>query len=413
MRRHTNTAHRSLARVGLGLVVASLGLACATGETDSNNMSSFSAGNQTESGTDSTAGTDGTDSGNSDSDSGSGSNSDSNGTTTNSTNSTMSSESDSSDSNPTSTTDPTTGPGCIDMDGDGYGENCGLGPDCNDDDYNNYTEEGCANCVDMDADDIWTGCDQYDENKQGPDCDDNNESVGLDDAVEICNGLSENCAGEVDPLPPDDMCPTQGDPPNVVSWLCEPPAPGEDGCVVGSCDEQWFDVNGDGTDGCECQGTDRTKSIEVCGDSMAGSFGTVAEGATLDNLVVGTIPALDNGVGNGAEDWYWVEFPEQMANGTRPNAGINKIYFAQNDGSDYRFELYRECGGDAWAGSLAKEFGDGAPPALEWWFQDSQAYNAKYSNQVTWPGKVYVRVFRVQNDNTCSSYQLKVERAND
>ncbi|MCA9687951.1 MAG: hypothetical protein KC457_37680, partial [Myxococcales bacterium] len=131
-----------------------------------------------------------------------------------------------------------------------------------------------------------------------------------------------------------------------------------------------IDVNGDGTDGCECQGTDRTKSIEVCGDSMAGSFGTVAEGATLDNLVVGTIPALDNGVGNGAEDWYWVEFPEQMANGTRPNAGINKIYFAQNDGSDYRFELYRECGGDAWAGSLAKEFGDGAPPALEWWFQD-------------------------------------------
>lgn len=386
----------SLSSFGLTLSLA-LGLACATGQGDSNNMSGLSAGDQTSG----TSGSGGSSSGNS----GSGSDS-------NTSNTSNSSETSTNSSDPTtgpttdatgSTTDDTTEPGCIDGDGDGYGENCSQGPDCDDADFNNYTDEGCANCMDVDLDDIWAGCDQYDENKPGPDCDDNNNNVGLGDEVEICNGLAENCAGEVDPLPPDEMCPSAGDPPNVTSWLCEPPEPGTDGCKVGSCAEQWFDVNALADDGCECQGTDRTKSIDSCGDAMAGKIGSVTEGQTLDNLVVGTIPST-----SGA-DWYWIEFPQ----GPRPTSGIIKVTFAQNEGSDYRFEVFRACGQDPWAGGLADQFGAGAPPALEWWFRDNVAPNAKYSNNIAWPSKVYVRVFRTQNDNSCSKYQLKVERANN
>jgi len=404
LRRITSTVLYAPRRPSLGslaclslscLNLACLNLACATGSEDSNNMSGLSAGNQTES---SSGGTD--TSGNM---SGSGSGSNSNGTTTAPTNSSdPTSETD--PTNPTEDTDDTTEPGCIDGDGDGYGENCGLGSDCDDDDFNNYTDEGCANCIDLDADDVWTGCDQYDDVKPGPDCDDDNESVGLGDAVELCNGLAENCAGEIDPLPPEEMCPAEGDPPNVTSWACIPPEPGVDGCTINGCDDQWFDVNTLADDGCECQGTDRTKSLAGCGDAAPGALGSISEGGSAADLVVGAIPTVASG-----GDWYSVEFPQ----GTRPTSGIIKVSFAQNENEDYRFEAFRECGQEPWAGNLAKDFGAGAPPALEWWFQDTGPSNSNYSNTVTWPTKAYIRVFRTQNDNSCSKYQLKVERAND
>jgi hypothetical protein len=302
--------------------------------------------------------------------------------------------------------------GCIDNDGDGYGEGCALGPDCNDNDFNNYTEAACQDCKDGDADDVWAGCDQYDENKQGPDCDDDNDAVGLDDSVELCNGLAENCAGEIDPLPADQMCPTSGDPPNVGGWSCEPPMAGVDGCKIASCAAQFYDINGELGDGCECAGTLRSKSLDECGDGAAGLIATLAEGATAMDVAVGVIPLIDNGVGAGAEDWYTIEFPEQMAVGKRPFAGIIQVTFAKNDGDDYRFEVYRACGTQAFSQGIATAFGAGAPPAKEWWFIDTpqDPNSAKYSNTVAWPNKVYVRVFRTKSDKTCNSYQLSVKR---
>jgi hypothetical protein len=35
---------------------------------------------------------------------------------------------------------------------------------------------------------------------------------------------------------------------------------------------------------------------------------------------------------------------------------------------------------------------------------------AQYSNNINWPTKVYIRVFRVQNDKVCNSYRLNVQR---
>ena len=348
---------------------------------------------------------------------------------------------------------------CLDLDQDGFGENCDMGPDCDDDDYYNHTvdgcancddadqdgwwlgcdsfddnqqgpdcddedfnvfsEEGCANCVDLDMDGVWVGCDQYGDDKPGPDCDDDNQNVGLGDIAEICNGIAENCAGEVDNAPPDEMCaPLFPDAPNIApmnGWCCNPPAPGQDGCEICECVEQFFDLDAVVQNGCECAATPRTDSLAVCSGFPQGELGSVAEGEQLNNLVLGSIPELDNGVGAGREDWYWVEFPENDANGTRPNTGSVQLDFAVNTGNDYRFQVYGSCQGVAWANGLTLNLGQDEP-AREWWFYDDHTAPLqmpdpnKYQDDVDWPDLVYIRVFRVQNDNTCNDYQLRVRR---
>lgn len=318
---------------------------------------------------------------------------------------------------------------CSDSDMDGHWVECDTfdenrpGPDCNDNDFNVFTPDGCNNCRDNDNDNAWVGCDQYGDAKPGPDCDDGNANVGLQDIEEICNGLAENCAGEIDNAPASEMCPPNGlNPPNVDpqnGWICNPPAPGQDGCQIVGCVEQFFNIDGQVPNGCECAGTPRVSSLATCSDFPQGYLGAVGEAEQLPNLVIGTIPLIDNGVGNGREDWFSVDFDENDANGTRPNTGSIRVSFAMNEGLDYRFEVYRSCNGIAFANSLATQYGVGAPPVREWMFFDNHASPlqmpdpAKYSDSVGWPNKVYIRVFRVQNDNTCNNYQLAIQRTNN
>ena len=317
---------------------------------------------------------------------------------------------------------------CADNDSDGYWVDCDRydenqpGPDCDDNDYNVFTEAGCTNCVDEDNDGFWVGCDQYGPNKPGPDCDDANAAVGMDDAIEICDGIAQNCEGVPDNASPDEMCPPEGVvAPNVApmnGWDCNPPAPGVDGCEIKNCVEQFFNIDGNVNTGCECAGTPRTSSLAVCSGAPQGKLGNpVAEGTQLNSLVLGTIPLIDNGIGNGSnEDWYWVEFPEGGNPGVRPNTGIIQVSFAKNDGLDYRFQVFRTCNATPFGSGLATQFGAGAPPAREWWFFDNHAaainmpVPALYKDNVAWPTIVYIRVFRVQNDKTCNSYQLLVQR---
>ncbi len=67
---------------------------------------------------------------------------------------------------------------CEDLDGDGYDGYdetlCLLGDDECDDDPNNWTMGGCADCVDADGDGYGTACDL------GPDCDDSDVSIWVD-----------------------------------------------------------------------------------------------------------------------------------------------------------------------------------------------------------------------------------------
>lgn len=374
---------------------------------------------------------------------------------------------------PTDTDPSTTSQDCIDGDQDGYGANCDNGPDCDDNnpyvwsddacatcmdadmdgawvgcdtypddkpepdcddnDPNNFTPDGCANCADVDMDDYWVNCDAYDDNKQGPDCDDNNAGVGADDEVELCDGIAQNCAGEIDPLPADEMCPPpNAEPPYgenvnpIDGWICDVEQVGQDGCKVNTCLEQYFDIDEDPGNGCECEGTSRNFSLAECSDDIPGYLGVVGEGQEIsgEDLVLGVIPEIDNGKGAGREDWYWVEFPE-MNGGVRPTNGQIQVDFQLNEGpgmGDYRFEVYRDCDGTAWAQDLAANQTN--PPALEWWFFDifntqdinpgpPPQFDSVFTKQVNWPNKVYIRVFRVNSPNTCSAYRLGVRRVDN
>ncbi len=382
--------------------------------------------------------------------------------------------SDTNDTDPTESTDETaddttddatetTGMECLDLDQDGYGDNCDLGPDCDDADFNNHTDEGCANCADADLDNYWVGCDTFDDSKPGPDCNDAdfnvfsdlgcancvdgdndgfwkgcdqygdakpgpdcndaNGGVGIGDNQELCNGIAENCAGEIDNAPPDEMCPADGnDPPGVApmnGWACNPPAPGVDGCEIANCVEQFFDLDEQLPNGCECEATPRTESLAACSDAPQGYLGSAGEGSQLNGLVIGSVPLIDNGIGAGAEDWFSVEFPEAGNPGTRPNTGSIRVDFAVNTNNDYRFQVFRTCNSVAFDSGLATQFGGGAPPAREWWFFDNHAapvdmpVPALYDDDVNWPSKVYIRVFRVQNDKTCNDYQLRIQRVSN
>jgi len=96
----------------------------------------------------------------------------------------------------------------------------------------------------------------------------------------------------------------------------------------------------------------------------------------------------------------------------RPLGGMAVINFAQNEGNDYRFEVFRDCGAQAYGQGLASEFGANSPPLLEWSFNDIDLgeEQAAYVDNVFWPSSVWVRVVRFANDGECSSYQLQVMR---
>jgi hypothetical protein len=164
----------------------------------------------------------------------------------------------------------------------------------------------------------------------------------------------------------------------------------------------------DTSDECETP-TDQVGSS--CGQSN-GLKGPVAKGETLADLPVGQIDGLDNGLGNGEEDWYQIEFPIIPA-AARPSAGTPSISFAVNADDDYRFEIYRDCGAEAYGQGLASEFGSNAPPLTEWSFNDvdpGMFEQLEYMEMVAWPATVWVRVFRFQNDGVCSDYQLQINR---
>ena len=180
--------------------------------------------------------------------------------------------------------------------------------------------------------------------------------------------------------------------------------------ATGDGDGDATTTTGDGDGDGACEGADPALVGSSCGQGQAyqGSFDI---GAMNADLPIGAIDQTDNGIGDGAEDWYQFDFPA----GARPNAGTAKISFVANENNDYRFEIYRDCGSPAYGMGLASEFGADAPPLTEWSFHDIQSMEeqVEYIDNTTWPTTVWVRVFRFQNDGECGNYQLMVERTAD
>lgn len=155
-----------------------------------------------------------------------------------------------------------------------------------------------------------------------------------------------------------------------------------------------------------CETTDPALAGGSCGEA-AGMKGAVNLGESIADLPVGTIADIDDGLGNG--DWYQVQFPMDV--NMRPLGGTPTISFAINDGGNYRFEVYRDCGEQPNGQGLASEFGAGAPPLTEWSFFDLTSVDeqAMYVNNVLWPSSMWIRVFRFQNEGECDTYQLQVD----
>lgn len=159
----------------------------------------------------------------------------------------------------------------------------------------------------------------------------------------------------------------------------------------------------DTTEGPACEGRD--DALAACGDGASAHQGDVAEDAL--RLVEGAIAQVADG-----PDWYSVDFPEAQAQGVRPNAGSIRVDFASNPGEAYRLDVYRSCGGAAFADELAAQFGAGAPPAREWMFFDDHPApgNANWKNDVAWPERVYLRITRVAEGDPCAGYSLRIRR---
>lgn len=100
-------------------------------------------------------------------------------------------------------------PTCTDNDHDTYGSGCAAGPDCNDgnaavnpvaqevcngidDNCNGATDEsGCGSCTDGDGDGYGQGC------TLGPDCNDGSDAIHPN-ATEQCNSIDDDCDGATD-----------------------------------------------------------------------------------------------------------------------------------------------------------------------------------------------------------------------
>ena len=111
----------------------------------------------------------------------------------------------------------------------------------------------------------------------------------------------------------------------------------------------------------------------------------------------------------GVADWFQVSFLAV----NRPGGGTPTIVFAQNDNEAYRFDVYTTmpCGGTP---ASCGEGGDNgqAKNLLEYSFTDDQpdCCSPPDDSMVSWPGTLYIRVYRVDDGGDCSTYQLQLTR---
>jgi hypothetical protein len=68
-------------------------------------------------------------------------------------------------------------------------------------------------------------------------------------SAEICNGMDDNCSGQIDEGNPDTLCAFMGSPPPNANWACT-----NGTCTLGTCDPGWANFLDAGTvaSGCTC-----------------------------------------------------------------------------------------------------------------------------------------------------------------
>jgi hypothetical protein len=209
-----------------------------------------------------------------------------------------------------------------------------------DDNCNGKTdEEGAEGCklfyIDADGDDygqtsnskcLCTGNKLYASDKPG-DCDDNSKQVSPV-AKEICNGVDDDCSGSTDDGNASASCPAVSG--GQAACL-------EGKCGVGKCGPGLFDVDGDLSNGCECQG-DANYGLKgnTCGNYI--ELGEMPDGS---NTVLGKGNVMPG------EDGDWFHFyAKDMPDDNSCDQFYVRIKFTVNPNSQFVFDVHRKsCAG--------------------------------------------------------------------
>jgi hypothetical protein len=203
--------------------------------------------------------------------------------------------------------------------------------DCNDNDPNIYP--GKAEVCDGKDNDCNTSTaasgGENDNDGDGSlacaDCNDN-DPTNFPNNPEKCDGKDNNCNGTVDQseVPANILCPPV---PQTSASSCN----GASGCQVGACSTNYFDVNGNYPDGCECQGDPPVSTGTSCGGAI--NMGTIADVTAQIVTVNGNVPTP------GREIWYsFVGSDDADSNGDEYHVDIR---FTSNPGNVYRMDVHR------------------------------------------------------------------------
>ncbi|MBI5479266.1 MAG: hypothetical protein HY906_10440, partial [Deltaproteobacteria bacterium] len=162
-------------------------------------------------------------------------------------------------------------------------------------------------------------------------------------------------------------------------------------CQIASCNGGYYNVDGIDGNGCECQDDGQNTCATAVG------LGALLTGQSVLSQVRKVVP-------NAVEDWYTVTFTPVTPNN---GGGAPQIAFVQNDGGEFKFDVFYVCGGGA-AGCRIE--GGTAVGVTSWYFDENFGTPGYTTRDWSWPTTVYVKVYRPVSGLSCASYQLQAAR---
>jgi hypothetical protein len=216
--------------------------------------------------------------------------------------------------------------------------------------------------------------------------------------AEVCNGLDDNCNGQVDEGDPNALCASKGAQPPHASWACTGGA-----CQLGACDPGWtaYPAGGGVAAGCACQ-VDANEGNQSC--ATAKDVGTVTD--------VGGTPITIQGTLSSDTDVDFYTFNTTDTNETTTNSyHVASSFSGPSPNTEFVMDVIR--------GATCDDAPTGAGTNITSYDWCVNASNATLGEAPCGPAAVhhcgshgstyYVRVYRAAGvTGTCTPYQITV-----